>query len=71
MNRAKQLRLDRGLTISDVAQATKVGRRTIRVLEDGQEVQAPSLARLSTFYECSASELLAPAHFETPRGRAA
>lgn len=61
MNRAKQIRLNRGLTLSDVARATKVARRTIRLLEDGQEVQAPSLARLSTFYGVSASSLLGPA----------
>lgn len=61
LTRAKQLRLDRGLTMTAVSNATGVSRRTIRVFEEGQEIQAPSLARLSTFYGLSASSLLGPA----------
>ena len=61
MTRAKQLRIDKGLTITAVSDATSVSRRAIRVLEGGQEIQAPSLARLSTFYGVKASELLMPA----------
>lgn len=61
MNRAKQLRIDAGLTLTAVSKEAGVSRRAIRVLEDGTEIQAPSLARLSTFYGVKASDLLAPA----------
>jgi hypothetical protein len=47
------------------------GSRTLKKIENGEDVNAASLARLSAFYGMKASELLAPAHFETPKGKAA
>jgi transcriptional regulator with XRE-family HTH domain len=71
VNRAKQLRLDQGAGIADTAQAAGMSARTLKKIENGEDVNAASLARLSAFYRVKASELLAPAHFETPRGEAA
>jgi transcriptional regulator with XRE-family HTH domain len=67
MNRAKQIRLDQGAGLAETAQAAGMSARTLKKIESGEDVNAASLARLSTFYGLKASELLAPAHFETPR----
>jgi transcriptional regulator with XRE-family HTH domain len=71
MNRARQIRLDRGLTVSVVSTATGVAPRTIARIEDPatQDVQAPSLKALADFYEVPASSLLMPA--VNPEGMAA
>jgi transcriptional regulator with XRE-family HTH domain len=71
MNRAKQIRLDQGAGLADTAQAAGMSTRTLKKIENGEDVNAASLARLSVFYGMKASELLAPAHFETPSGEAA
>jgi transcriptional regulator with XRE-family HTH domain len=64
VNRALQIRLDRGLTLSDVSTATGVSRRAIRALEDeSSETQAPTLKSLADFYGVPASSLLRPAEF--------
>ena len=61
MNRAKQIRLDRNLGVMDVVNGAGIGPKTLRKIEAGDDVNAASLARLSTFYGVKASELLAPA----------
>jgi transcriptional regulator with XRE-family HTH domain len=71
VNRAKQIRLDQGAGLADTAQAAGMSPRTLKKIENGEDVNAASLARLSAFYGMKASELLAPAHFETPKGKAA
>ncbi len=60
MNRAKQLRLDRGLTVSTVAGATGVAPRTIARVEDDatDDVKAPPLKALADYYGVPASSLL-------------
>jgi transcriptional regulator with XRE-family HTH domain len=82
VNRAKQIRLDQGpspvssrggvaVTAKQAARApvslSGMSARTLKKIENGEDVNAASLARLSAFYGLKASELLAPAHFETPR----
>jgi transcriptional regulator with XRE-family HTH domain len=58
MIRARQLRLDRGLTVVAVSEATGVNRKTIVRLEDGTgEAQAPTLKALGDFYGVPASSL--------------
>jgi transcriptional regulator with XRE-family HTH domain len=69
MNRAKQLRMDLGVTAKHVCEQARISRNTLRKLEAGNEIEAPSLARISTYYGVTASELLAPARF--PEGEAA
>lgn len=60
MNRARQLRLDRGLTVQAVSDATGVARKSIARLEDtGEEGHATTLKTLGDFYGVSASSLLA------------
>jgi transcriptional regulator with XRE-family HTH domain len=71
VNRAKQIRLDQAAGLAETAKAAKLSTRTLRKIEAGEDVNAASLARLSTYYAVKASELLAPAHFETPDGKAA
>ena len=61
MNRAKQIRLDRGLVLLDVADGAGISTRTLRKVEAGRDVAATSLARLATFYEVKPSTLLMPA----------
>lgn len=62
MNRARQIRLDRGLTIAAVADATGVSRRAISRLEDAvADTQAPTLKALGDYYGVPASTLLLPA----------
>jgi transcriptional regulator with XRE-family HTH domain len=66
VNRAKQLRLDQGAGIADTAQAAGMSARTLKKIENGEDVNAASLARLSAFYGVRASELLSPARFDVP-----
>lgn len=62
MNRARQIRLDKGLTLSEVSSVTGVSRRAIRALEEGtSEPQAPTLKALGDLYDAPASSLLLPA----------
>lgn len=65
MNRALQIRLDRHLGVADVVDAAGISSRTLKKIEAGETVNAASMARLSTFYAVKASELLAPAIFNT------
>lgn len=59
MIRARQIRLDRGLTVQAVSEATGVARATIARLEDEPTgVQAPTLKALGDFYGVAASTLL-------------
>jgi transcriptional regulator with XRE-family HTH domain len=71
MNRAKQIRIERNLGVVDVVKGAQISHRSLKKVENGDDVHPAVLARLSTFYGVKASELLAPAHFETPRGEAA
>ena len=62
MNRARQIRLDRGLSAKDVSEATGVSRASIRRVEaHTTNIQAPTLKALADFYEVPASSLLLPA----------
>jgi transcriptional regulator with XRE-family HTH domain len=64
VNRARQIRLDRGLTLSAVSEATGVSRLAIRRVEDElrtSEPQAPTLKAIGDFYGVPASSLLLPA----------
>lgn len=66
MNRALQIRLDRGLSRSDVVDATGVSFRTLRRVEDHRPadtfiLKAETLRALGDFYEVPASSLLMPA----------
>lgn len=59
MIRARQIRLDRGLTVQAVSEATGVARKTIARLEDESgEAQAPTLKALGDFYGVPASTLM-------------
>lgn len=64
MNRARQLRLDRGLTISEVSEGTGIHRGSIRKIETGDMEFAPTLKALGDFYGVPASTLLLPAVVE-------
>jgi len=67
MNRAQQIRLDKGLTITAVSEATGVSRLAIRRVEDptcAVESQAPTLKALGDFYGVQPSSLRLPAVFE-------
>lgn len=70
MNRAKQIRLDRGLGVVEVVEGAGVSPKTLKKIENEVPVNAAPLARLSTFYGVKASELLAPAFFASPEGKA-
>jgi transcriptional regulator with XRE-family HTH domain len=65
VNRARQLRLDKGLTLTAVAKETGVARLTIARVEDQStsdaSIQAPILKALGDFYGVPASSLLSPA----------
>ncbi|HTE59685.1 MAG TPA: helix-turn-helix transcriptional regulator [Solirubrobacteraceae bacterium] len=71
MNRAKQIRLDRGYGVVDVIEGAGISARTLRKVENGEEVKTSALARLATFYEAQPSSLLAPAVFDDPERSAA
>lgn len=61
MTRARQIRIDRGMTLSAVSVATGVSRQTITRVEEGREAQAPTLKALGDFYGVAASTLVLPA----------
>lgn len=62
MIRLRQLRLDRGLSISDLAAASGVSYRAIRRLEEtGEEGHTATLQSLATYLDVPASSLLMPA----------
>jgi transcriptional regulator with XRE-family HTH domain len=67
MNRAKQLRLDKGLGIHDVGAEAGVGYHTIRKIENGEDVQPASLVKLGSFYDVQPSSLYQPAVFDERR----
>lgn len=69
MIRLQQLRLDAGLSINDLAAEAKVGRLTIRRIEEsGQAVHVAPLHKLAARFGVKPSELLMPA---IPEERAA
>lgn len=62
MNRAQQIRLDKGLTVTAVSEATGVSRLAITRVEDPTcNPTAPTLKTLGDFYGVPASTLLLPA----------
>jgi transcriptional regulator with XRE-family HTH domain len=61
MNRAEQIRIDRGLGVVGVAAGAGISTRTLKKVERGDSVTAAALARLATFYEVKASTLQMPA----------
>lgn len=61
MNRALQMRLDRGLSRSEVVDSSGVTFKALRKVEEGQGSQAATLKTLGDFYGVSASSLLMPA----------
>lgn len=67
MIRLQQLRLDAGLSINDLAAEARVGRLTIRRIEDtGKAVHVAPLHKLAAHFGVAPSELLAPAVFDSP-----
>jgi transcriptional regulator with XRE-family HTH domain len=64
VNRAKQLRVDRGLTLDALSDQTGVSYRTLKKIEDGTEVNAPALATLGRLFEVQPSSLYLPAQFD-------
>lgn len=71
MNRAEQIRVDRGLTLVDVAEQTKLTRQTVRAVEDGNKAIASTLFKLGQFYGVPASTLLGPPVYDQPERTAA
>lgn len=62
MTRARQIRLDKGLTLLAVAEATGLSLGAVRRAEDPTcEPQAPTLKALGDFYGVPASSLVLPA----------
>jgi transcriptional regulator with XRE-family HTH domain len=57
MNRATQIRIDRGLKVIDVCKHAGIGPKTLKKIEEGEPVNAGSLARLANYYEVPASTL--------------
>jgi transcriptional regulator with XRE-family HTH domain len=57
MNRALQLRIDRGLRVTEVCEKAGIGPKTLKKIEEGEPVNAGSLARLANYYEVPASTL--------------
>lgn len=66
MNRAKQIRLDRSMSVSQVIAGAGISSRTLKRVEDGEDVASAALARLANFYGVKPSSLLAPAVFDDP-----
>lgn len=58
VTRLEQLRLDALLTPEQLGEKTGVAGNTIRRLEAGKSARVSTLARLSTYFAVSASELL-------------
>jgi transcriptional regulator with XRE-family HTH domain len=67
VNRAKQIRLDQGAGLADTAKAAGLSTRTLKKIENGEDVNAAPSRASPPSTAVKASELLAPAHFETPR----
>jgi transcriptional regulator with XRE-family HTH domain len=67
MNRAKQLRVDRGLTLDALSDKTGVSYRTLKKIEAGTEVNAPALATLGRLYDVQPSSLYLPPLFDDER----
>jgi transcriptional regulator with XRE-family HTH domain len=68
VNRATQIRLDKGLKIEDVVAGAQIGPRTLAKIESGTLVRAASLARLAAFYGLDRpSALMGPAIFDGER----
>jgi transcriptional regulator with XRE-family HTH domain len=62
MNRLQQLRLDRGLSLNELAAECRVGRNTIaRIEQDGTAIHIEPLSKLAAFFGVPASSLLMPA----------
>jgi transcriptional regulator with XRE-family HTH domain len=51
MNRATQIRLDKGLRVEDVVKGAGISPHTLRKVEMGETVRAGALVRLADFYE--------------------
>jgi transcriptional regulator with XRE-family HTH domain len=64
MNRAEQLRLDRGLSQQVAAERAGISLPTVRRIERGELVVARSLHALGTFYGVRPSSLQQPAVFD-------
>ena len=58
MTRLEQLRVDALLTPEQLSELTGVHGGTIRRIESGKGAQIVTLAKLSTYFEVPASELL-------------
>jgi 3-polyprenyl-4-hydroxybenzoate decarboxylase len=63
VNRAKQIRIDRGKGIALVAREAGVHHQSLLKLEDGVEVGAKVLKAMGDYYEVQPSSLLLPAVF--------
>jgi transcriptional regulator with XRE-family HTH domain len=61
VNRAKQIRLDAGAGIADVAVDAGISTKTLNKIEAGEPVAAAALARLATYWQVKPSTLLMPA----------
>lgn len=62
MIRLQQLRLDAGMSINDLAAEARVGRLTIRRIEEsGQAMHVAPLTKLAEHFGVQPSELLMPA----------
>lgn len=66
LNRAKQLRLDKGLGLVEAASAAGVNHVTVRRVEEGLEVRAASLAKLAAYYGVQPTSLVLPAVYSEP-----
>ena len=67
MIRLQQMRLDSGLTVTQLAENAGVTRKTIHRLErTGLSGYPEPLHKLANYFDCQPSELLAPAVFPTP-----
>jgi transcriptional regulator with XRE-family HTH domain len=64
VNRAKQLRIDRGEGIAHVAKQAGVHHQSLLKLEGGEEVGAKVLKALGDYYSVQPSSLLGPAVFD-------
>ena len=71
MTRLEQVRLDKGLTVTALAEASGVKRQTIAALESGDVAgRADTLFALGTALGVRPSELLRPAVFDSPEAAA-
>lgn len=60
MNRLKQLRIDRGLTLAEVGEAVGVSKQALSYLENNGGGRPSTLKALGDFFDVPASSLLAP-----------